>query len=110
MTENTNFITGFVPNHNHSSINNTSIDAGHVHQFLDITFPASETNSGGHIHYLEGYVLYENEHVHRYEAWTTESIPVGNGLHIHYYDFNTSENNGHRHRVVDVLNPAPGTL
>jgi len=110
MAEKVEIITGFVPDHNHSSIDITSIDLGHVHQYLDISFPPSRTRSDGHIHYVEGYVLFENGHTHSYEAWTGEALSVGNGMHVHYYDFYTTEDNGHRHRVAGVVNPAPGTL
>ncbi|GER70327.1 hypothetical protein BpJC7_16300 [Weizmannia acidilactici] len=33
------FVSGFVPHHNHGSVDYTSLDAGHVHQCLDVTSP-----------------------------------------------------------------------
>lgn len=30
------FVPGFVPNHNHGSVDYTSVEEGHVHQCLDI--------------------------------------------------------------------------
>ena len=64
---------------------------------------------GEHIHYTEGYVMYEDGHQHYYKAYSGPAIPVGNGMHVHYYDFNTTVEGGHSHRVQGVDMPAPGT-
>ncbi|TDT62760.1 YmaF family protein [Fonticella tunisiensis] len=104
------FVTGFVPDHNHGTVDYTSIEDGHVHQCLDITFPPKLLKDGTHIHYVEGYVLFEDGHHHYYKAWSGPGIPVGNGMHVHYYDFYTTVNDGHRHRIKGVDMPAPGTL
>lgn len=106
MSEINNF--GFVPKHNHSSVNITSVEMGHVHQCLDITRPPTPTRNRGHIHFVEGYVLFEDGHNHYYEAWSSPAIPVGNSMHVHYYDFYTTEDNGHQHRITGFDNPEPG--
>ncbi|MBK5480693.1 hypothetical protein JFV29_01820 [Peribacillus sp. TH16] len=93
------FIQGFVPNHNHRSVYYTSVDAGHVHQCLDVTSPPVMSKDDIHVHYTEGYVVYEDGHTHYYQAYSGPAYPVGNGMHVHYYDFYTPEANGHRHRV-----------
>jgi hypothetical protein len=31
------FVNGFVPHHNHGSVDYTSVESGHVHQCLDVT-------------------------------------------------------------------------
>ncbi|MBB5323076.1 3D (Asp-Asp-Asp) domain-containing protein [Anoxybacillus tepidamans] len=103
------FVSGFVPNHNHGSVDYTSVEGGHVHQCLDVTSPPIPTEDGSHIHYIGGYVLYEDGHTHYYRAYSGPVIPVGNGVHVHYYDFYTSGDAGHRHRVTDVDKPALGT-
>lgn len=103
-------VAGFVPEHNHGSVDYTSISAGHVHQCLDVTSPPITTPDGSHIHYTEGYVVFENGHSHHYRAYSSKAIPVGDGRHVHYYDFYTSENDGHYHRVNGVDQPAPGNL
>lgn len=103
-------VPGFVPCHNHGSVDYTSIADGHVHQCLDITHPPTPREDGTHIHYTEGYVLFEDGHTHCYSAWSGPAISVGDGMHVHYYDFYTSENDGHRHRITGVDMPAPGTL
>jgi hypothetical protein len=97
------FVSGFVPNHNHGSVDYTSVDDRHVHQCLDVSSPAIPTKDGSHIHYTEGYVLFEDGHTHSYKAYSGR-----NGMHVHYYDFYTTENNGHRHRIRGVDQPAPG--
>ena len=102
------FVNGFVPHHNHGSVDYTSVEHGHVHQCLDITFPPVQTQDGNHVHYTEGYVMFENGHTHHYQAYSGPAIPVGNGMHVHYYDFFTSEDDGHRHHVKGVDKPAPG--
>ena len=102
------FIQGFVPHHNHGSVDYTSVEDGHVHQCLDITSPPIQTEDGNHIHYTEGYVLFEDGHTHHYRAYSGPAIPVGNGMHVHYYDFYTTENDGHRHHVRGVDQPSPG--
>lgn len=104
------FVPGFVPSHNHASVDYTSVEAGHVHQCLDITYPPSPTHYGSHIHYTEGYVLFENGHTHCYKAYSGQAIPVGNGMHVHNYDFYTSEDNGHRHHITGVDKAAPGAI
>lgn len=103
------FTAGFVPEHNHGSVDYTEIAKDHVHQCLDITYPPTITQDGSHIHYTKGYVLYEKGHHHNYEAWSSTAIPVGNGMHVHYYDFETSTNFDHAHRVLGVDQAAPGT-
>lgn len=102
------FVSGFVPHHNHGSVDYTSIADGHVHQCLDVTSPPISSQEGGHIHYTEGYVLFEDGHSHYYKAYSGPPIPVGNGMHVHYYDFYTTEDDGHRHRITGVDQPAPG--
>jgi hypothetical protein len=104
------FVSGFVPNHNHSSVDYTSVEALHVHQCLDITYPPTPSQCGSHTHYTQGYVLFENGHTHHYKAYSGPAIPVGDGMHVHYYDFYTSEDSGHRHHVKGTDNPAPGTI
>lgn len=108
MNQKNDFVSGYVPEHNHSSIDYTSINMGHVHQCLDITYPPTPSENN-HIHFVEGYVLYEDDHNHHYKAWSGPAIPVGNGMHVHYYDFYTTIDNGHRHHITGVDNPAPGT-
>lgn len=103
------FVQGFVPHHNHGSVDYTGVSSGHVHQCLDVTSPPIPTQDGGHIHYTEGYVLFEDGHTHHYRAYSGPAIPVGNGMHVHYYDFNTTEDNGHSHHVKGVDQPAPGS-
>lgn len=103
------FIQGFVPNHNHGSVDYTSISEGHVHQCLDVTFPPTPSEGNTHIHQTEGYVLFEDGHNHYYKANSGPAIPVGNGMHVHYYDFYTTVNDGHKHRIRGVDMPAPGT-
>ncbi len=71
--------------------------------------PPIPTPDGGHIHYTEGYVLFENGHQHAYKAFSGPAIPIGNGMHVHYYDFYTTTDDGHNHRVQGVDMPAPGT-
>lgn len=110
MVKKDDFVTGFVANHNHGSVDYTSVEIGHVHQCLDITYPPTKTRNGSHFHYTEGYVMFENGHNHHYKYSSGPAIPVGNGMHVHYYDFYTTEDMGHRHRVVGVDQPAPGTL
>lgn len=102
------FVSGFVPNHNHGSVDYTSVAGGHVHQCLDVTSLPIKTQEGGHIHYTEGYVLFEDGHTHYYKAYSGPAIPVGNGMHVHYYDFYTTEDNGHKHRIKGVDQAAPG--
>jgi hypothetical protein len=102
------FVNGFVPNHNHGSVDYTGVADGHVHQCLDITYPPMMTQDGGHIHFTEGYVLFEGGHTHHYKAYSGPAIPVGNGMHVHYYEFMTSEENGHSHKVKGVDQAAPG--
>lgn len=104
------FVSGFVPRHNHGSVDYTSLVDGHVHQCLDVTYPPIPSEDGSHIHYTEGYVLFEDGHNHYYKAWSGPAIPVGNGMHVHSYDFYTTMDDGHRHRVMGVDIPAPGTL
>jgi hypothetical protein len=104
------FVNEFVPNHNHGSVDYTSVEDGHVHQCLDITFPPKRLKDGTHIHYTEGYTLFDDGHYHYYKAWSGPAIPVGKGMHVHYYDFYTTVNDGHRHRIKGVDMPAPGTL
>ena len=104
------FVTGFVPEHNHGSVDYTSLVQGHVHQCLDITGPPIRSQDGSHIHNTEGYVLFENGHYHYYQAYSGTAIPVSNGMHVHFYDFYTTENAGHRHRVTGVDQPAPGNI
>ncbi len=104
------FVTGFVPNHNHGSLDYTSIEDGHVHQCLDVTFPPKRLKDGTHVHYVEGYTLFEDGHYHYYKAWSGPGIPVGKGMHVHHYDFYTTMDDGHRHQIKGVDMPAPGTL
>jgi hypothetical protein len=101
---------GFVPMHNHGSVDYTSVENGHVHQCLDVTSPPIPIQTGGHIHYTEGYVVFEDGHNHYYKAYSGPAIPVGDGRHVHYYDFYTTEDDGHRHRITGVDMSAPGTL
>lgn len=96
------FVSGFVPSHNQGSVDYTSVDVGHVHQCLDVSSPQIQTQDR-HVHYTEGYVVFEDGHTHYYKAYSGPAIPVGNGMHVHYYDFYTTEDNGHKHRK-----PAPG--
>ncbi|RST74301.1 hypothetical protein D4T97_011560 [Siminovitchia acidinfaciens] len=103
------FAPGYVPGHNHGSVDYTSVNDGHVHQCLDVTSPAIPTKEGSHVHYVEGYVLFEDGHTHHYKAYSGPAIPVGNGMHVHYYDFYTTEDDGHRHRIKGVDMAAPGT-
>lgn len=115
MITSDSFVPGFVPEHNHGSVNYTSISRGsvspdHVHQCLDVTYPPIRTQDGGHIHYTEGYVVFESGHKHYYRAYSGPAIPVGNGMHVHYYDFLTTIDDGHNHRIQGVDMPAPGTL
>jgi hypothetical protein len=110
MISKNDFVDGFVPEHNHGSVNYTSVTQGHVHQCLDITGPPISSQDRSHIHEVAGYVLFENGHYHYYRAYSGAAIPVGDGMHVHYYDFNTTENDGHRHRIVGVDQPAPGNL
>jgi hypothetical protein len=102
------FVKGFVPHHNQGSVDYTSMGAGHVHQCLDVTSPPIMTEDHNHVHYTEGYVVFENGHTHHYQAYSGPAIPVGDEMHVHYYDFYTTENDGHRHRVKGVDQPAPG--
>lgn len=104
------FVKGFVPNHNHGSVDYTSVEMDHVHQCLDVTSPPVKLKNGGHIHYTEGYVVFEKGHTHYYKAKSGPAIPVGEGMHVHHYDFYTSEDNGHKHRVYGLDQPAPGNL
>jgi hypothetical protein len=104
------FVQGFVPHHNHGSIDYTSYVNGHMHQCLDITLPPTPLEGGSHVHMTEGYVLFENGHNHHYKACSGPAIPVGDGMHVHYYDFYTSEDYNHRHHVAGVDMPAPGTV
>lgn len=43
------FVKGFVPHHNHGSVDYTSMEAGHVHQCLDVASPPIQTQDGNHI-------------------------------------------------------------
>jgi hypothetical protein len=43
------FVNGLVPHHNHGSVDYTSVEAGHVHQCLDVTSPPIPTNDQSHI-------------------------------------------------------------
>lgn len=104
------FVTGFVPDHNHGSVDYTSVEDGHVHQCLDVTHPPKRLGDGTHVHYVEGYTVFEDGHHHFYKAWSGPGIPVGRGMHVHYYDFYTTVDDGHRHRIRGVDMPAPGTL
>lgn len=104
------FVSGFVPHHNHGSVDYTSYEDGHVHQCLDVTHPPIPSENGTHVHYVEGYVLFEDGHNHYYKACSGPAIPVGDGRHVHYYDFYTTEDDGHRHRIKGVDMSAPGTL
>ncbi len=104
------FVRGFVPEHNHGSVDYTSVEDNHVHQCLDVTSPPRYLNNGTHVHYTEGYTLFEDGHHHYYRAWSGPAIMVGNGMHVHYYDFYTTTNDGHRHRIKGVDMPAPGTV
>jgi hypothetical protein len=56
------FVSGFVPRHNHGSVDYTSVDDGHVHQCLDVSSPPIQTQDQNHIHYTEGYVVFEDGH------------------------------------------------
>jgi len=38
------FVQGFVPDHNHGSVDYTGVADGHVHQCLDVTSPLQEIN------------------------------------------------------------------
>jgi hypothetical protein len=100
---------GFVPKHNHGSVDYTSVNDGHVHQCLDVTSPPISSQDGSHIHYTEGYVQFEDGHNHYYQAYSGPAIPVGAGMHVHYYDFYTTVDDGHRHHISGVDMPAPGT-
>jgi hypothetical protein len=71
------FVHGFVPQHNHGSVDYTGVAGNHVHQCLDVTSPPIMTPDGGHIHYTEGYVMFENGHTHHYRAYSGPAIPVG---------------------------------
>jgi hypothetical protein len=102
------FVHGFVPHHTHGSVDYTSVDAGHVHQCLDVSSPPIQSEEG-HIHYVEGYVVFENGHNHYYRAYSSPAIPVGNGMHVHYYDFYTTEDDGHCHHIKGVDQAAPGS-
>lgn len=110
MISKDDFVREFVPHHNHGSVDYTSVAMDHVHQCLDITFPPMASENGSHIHFTEGFVLFENGHNHYYKACSGPAIPVGNGMHVHYYDFYTTEDFGHRHRVTGVDQPAPGVV
>lgn len=39
--------SGFVPNHNHGSVDYTSVNDGHVHQYLFVTSPPIPGQDGG---------------------------------------------------------------
>ena len=110
MVKKDDFVMGFVPNHNHGSVDYTSVEFEHVHQCLDVTSPPVIIKENCHIHHTEGYVVFENGHSHHYRADSGTAIPVGNGMHVHYYDFYTSEDLGHHHHVIGIDQPAPGTL
>jgi hypothetical protein len=75
-----------------------------------VTSPAIPTLEGSHIHYTEGFVVFENGHTHHYQAYSGPAIPAGNGRHVHYYDFYTTTDAGHRHRIQGVDMPAPGSV
>jgi hypothetical protein len=62
---------GFVPRHNHGSVDYTSVNDGHVHQCLDVTSPPISSQDGSHIHYTEGYVQFEDGHNHYFQAYWT---------------------------------------
>lgn len=40
------FTPGFVPHHNHGSVDYTSVTDGHVHQCLDVTSPLFKLKMG----------------------------------------------------------------
>ncbi|WP_176541218.1 MULTISPECIES: hypothetical protein [unclassified Bacillus (in: firmicutes)] len=42
------FVNGFVPHHNHGSVDYTSMEASHVHQCLDVTSPPIPTSTKTH--------------------------------------------------------------
>ena len=85
------FVTGFVPHHNHGSVDYTSVEAGHVHQCLDVTSPPIMAQDNNHIHYTEGYVVFEDGHTHYYKAYSGPAIQVGSrfrkNLHKHIKTF-----------------------
>ncbi|WHY93089.1 YmaF family protein [Neobacillus cucumis] len=91
------FVNGLVPHHNHGSVDYTSMEAGHVHECLDVISPPIQNQDGSYIHYTEGYVVFENGHTHHYKAYSGPAIHVGNGMHVHFYDFYTTADDGHRH-------------
>ncbi len=93
--------------HNHGSVTHTSCDDNHSHQCLDVSGPAIPAGES-HVHYSEGFVVYEYGHAHYYQATSGPSIPTANGSHVHYWDFYTTVNDGHRHRTKGLDMPAPG--
>lgn len=47
MVSKHDFVLGAVPHHNHGSLDYTSVEAGHVHQCLDVTYPPTLVEGGG---------------------------------------------------------------
>ncbi|MET3320663.1 UNVERIFIED_ORG: hypothetical protein ABIC97_003764 [Peribacillus simplex] len=62
----------------------TSVDAGHVYQCLDVTSPPVMSKDDNHVHYTEGYVVYEDGHTHYCQAILR---PCFGKMYVHYYDF-----------------------
>ncbi|HBI03827.1 MAG TPA: hypothetical protein DDY49_07360 [Paenibacillaceae bacterium] len=60
---------GFIPNHNHGSVNYTSVDDGHVHQYLFVTSPAIQGQGGGHVHYYDVYTTVDDGHKHQIKGF-----------------------------------------
>jgi hypothetical protein len=108
MIYNKRITSRFFPGHNHYLSHTTAVADGHVHQVLNVTYPPRESQ-GSHIHYITGYVLFEDGHYYRYEAWSGPAEPSGNTEHVHAYDFYTTVNNGHQHHFTGTDSPAPGT-
>ncbi|PLS18770.1 hypothetical protein CVD28_06545 [Bacillus sp. M6-12] len=76
------FVTGFVPDHNHGAVDYTSVDDGHVHQYLGVRSPPISTQVD-RCTYTGSYVVYEDGHTHYYQASSGPAIPAGNGMHVH---------------------------
>ena len=70
------FVNGFVPHHNHGSVDYTSMEAGHVHHYKAHSGPAIPVGNGQHVHYYDFYTT-ENDG-HRHHVKGTDQPAPGN--------------------------------
>ena len=76
------FVNGFVPHHNHGSVDYTLPDGSRAcSSMFRYHFSSDPYDSRWKTMFIiqKGFVLPENGHFHHYKAYSGPAIPVGNG-------------------------------